>query len=96
MSYVLHSEKEIAIFKGIIALMEKGANPYSIKVSDIAKEADVGKGTIYDYFDSKEEAISQAILFNMKGEMESAYSRIKDKDSFKQSGSMSRGNFKRK
>jgi hypothetical protein len=50
MSEVLYSEKKIAIFNGIIELMEKGINPYSIKVSDIARAADVGKGTIYDYF----------------------------------------------
>ena len=84
MSNSLHSEKEIAIFNGIIALMEKGANPYSIKVSDIAKEADVGKGTIYDYFTSKEEAISQAILYNIQAEIEAAYSRIRRKNGFKE------------
>ncbi len=80
----VYSEKEIAIFNGVIALMEKGVNPYSIKVSDIAREADVGKGTIYDYFTSKEEAISQAILYNIKIEIESAYSRIRAKAGFRE------------
>lgn len=79
----LYSEKEIAIFNGIIALMEKGINPYSIKVSDIAKAANIGKGTIYDYFTSKEEAISQAILFGIRNEIENVYLRVKDKDNFK-------------
>ena len=37
MSGVLYSEKKIAIFNGIIALMERGINPYSIKVSDIIR-----------------------------------------------------------
>lgn len=83
MNGVLYSEKEIAIFNGIIALMGRGANPYSIKVSDIAEAADVGKGTIYDYFASKEEAISQAILYKIDREVETAYSRIKDKDGFR-------------
>ncbi len=50
-------EKEEAIYSGIIALIKRGVNPYSIKVSDIALEANIGKGTIYDYFSSKEEAI---------------------------------------
>ncbi|MFY9177366.1 MAG: TetR/AcrR family transcriptional regulator [Caldicoprobacterales bacterium] len=84
MEHNLYSEKEIAIFEGIIALMEKGINPYSIKVSDIAEEANVGKGTIYDYFTSKEEAISQAILFGIRKEIEIVYSRIKDKEGFKE------------
>lgn len=84
MGHDLYSEKEIAIFKGIIALMEKGINPYSIKVSDIAKAANIGKGTIYDYFASKEEAISEAILFGIRNEIENVYSRIKDKEGFKE------------
>ena len=41
-----YSEKEIAVFKGLINLMREGANPYSIKVSDIAKAASIGKGTV--------------------------------------------------
>ena len=84
MDNILYSEKKIAIFNGIIALMRKGVNPYSIKVSDIAKEADIGKGTVYDYFASKEEAISQAILFNIREEIEEAYYRIKAKNGFKE------------
>ena len=83
MSHDIYSEKEIAVFKGIIALMEKGINPYSIKVSDIANAANIGKGTIYDYFTSKEEAISQAILFGIRNEIEIVYSRVKDKEGFK-------------
>lgn len=83
MEDILYSEKKIAIFNGIIALMEKGINPYSIKVSDIAKAADVGKGTIYDYFTTKEEAISQAILYNINYQLDMVYSRIKKKDGFK-------------
>ncbi len=84
MSHDLYSEKQVAIFKGIIDLMEKGINPYSIKVSDIAKAANIGKGTIYDYFTSKEEAISQAILFGIRNEIEVVYSRVKDKEGFKE------------
>ena len=37
MEHNLYSEKEIAIFEGIIALMEKDQS-HSIKVSDIAEQ----------------------------------------------------------
>ena len=84
MDKTLYSEKEMASFNGLMNLMKKGANPYSIKVSDIAKAANIGKGTIYDYFGSKEEAISEAILYSLTNEIESGYSRIKSKDSFKE------------
>ena len=79
----MYSEKEVAIFNGLIELIKNGANPYSIKVSDIARASNVGKGTIYDYFSSKEEAISKAILYSINKEVEYAYSRIKSKEKFR-------------
>ena len=78
-----YSEKEIAIFNGIISLTEDGINPYNIKVADIAKASDVGKGTIYDYFKSKEEAISKSILYNIDKELNSGYERLMSKENFK-------------
>ncbi|NLJ41993.1 MAG: TetR/AcrR family transcriptional regulator [Clostridiales bacterium] len=84
MGDITYSKKEISVFNGIIALMERGVNPYSIKVSDIAREADIGKGTIYDYFSSKEEAISRAILYYIKDEINIAFSAVKLKDHFKE------------
>lgn len=83
MTYAKHSEKEIEIFNGIIDLIKEGANPYAIKVSDIAIAANVGKGTIYDYFNTKEEAISKAIIYNLNNEVDYALSRILSKKSFK-------------
>ncbi len=78
------SEKEISIFKGVISLIEEGINPYNIKVADIAKAADVGKGTIYDYFSSKEEVISKAILYNINNDINFGYGRIMDKQGFRE------------
>lgn len=37
----------------------------SVKIADIAKEADIGKGTIYEYFNSKEELIVEAVFYGM-------------------------------
>ena len=71
------AQKEIAIFEGIIRLIKEGINPYTIKVSDIAKQADVGKGTLYEYFKTKEEAISKAILFYIGRGLEEAYQAVK-------------------
>lgn len=81
---IQYSEKEIEIFNGLINLISEGANPYTIKVSDIAEAANVGKGTIYDYFQSKEEAISKAIIYNIVKEANIALKRIKSKNTFKE------------
>src|SRR5699024_543391 len=78
-----YTEKEKAIFKGLMGLIKKGYNPYTIKVSDIAKSANIGKGTVYDYFTSKEEAISKAILYYIDKEMEYAYDRVLSKKNFR-------------
>lgn len=80
----IYSHREIDIFNGVIDLMKNGNNLYTIKVSDIAKSADMGKGTIYDYFSSKEEAISKALMYYMDNEMEKSYKRIMKKQSFKE------------
>ncbi|OLS02785.1 TetR/AcrR family transcriptional regulator [Tissierella creatinophila] len=80
----IYSKKEVTIFNGVINLIKKGDNLYTIKVSDIAKSADIGKGTIYDYFGSKEETISKALIYYMNSEMESSYNRIMIKESFKE------------
>ena len=76
-----YSDKEIVIFNSVINLIREGENFYTIKVSDIARSADIGKGTMYDYFVSKEETISKALMYYMNKEMEIAYKRIIEKES---------------
>lgn len=80
---IRYSDKEITIFNGVIDLIKNGDNLYTIKVSDIAKAADIGKGTIYDYFTSKEEAISKSLMYYIENELQICIERIKNKDSFR-------------
>ena len=79
----IYSNKEIVIFDGVIKLIKEGDNLYTMKVSDIARAADIGKGTIYDYFGSKEETISKALMYYMDNEMRICYKRIMERESFK-------------
>jgi AcrR family transcriptional regulator len=60
------SDKEIAIFRGLLELLRQGADLASIKASDIAAAAGLGKGTLYNYFASKDEIIAQAIFFHLE------------------------------
>jgi AcrR family transcriptional regulator len=78
-----YSDKEIAVFDGLVGLLKQGRSLYSIKVSEIAKAANIGKGTIYDYFSSKEEAIYLALLYYLNNEMERIVSEVESTPSFK-------------
>lgn len=78
-----HSEKEILIFNAVTKLMHEGIKLHTVKVADIAKEAGIGKGTIYDYFKSKEEILEKALLYNMNIELSETLEKINEKDGFK-------------
>ncbi|XTR38754.1 TetR/AcrR family transcriptional regulator [Paraclostridium tenue] len=78
-----HSEKEILIFNAVNKLLHEGIKLHTVKVADIAKEAGIGKGTIYDYFKSKEEILEKAFLYNMDIELYENIEKIKFGDNFK-------------
>lgn len=63
---VKYSQKEILVFEGFGKLVDDGVSLNNIKVSDIAKSAGIGKGTIYEYFKTKEEVIAKSICYKMK------------------------------
>jgi Transcriptional regulator len=77
-----YSDKEIAVFDGLVELLKQGKSLYKIKVSEIAKAANIGKGTIYDYFSSKEEAIYLALLYYLNNEMTRIVSEIEKNTKF--------------
>lgn len=56
-------KKTIAIFEAVLELKNKGTDLTSLTVAEIAKQAGIGKGTIYDYFSSKEEIIVKALAY---------------------------------
>jgi TetR/AcrR family fatty acid metabolism transcriptional regulator len=66
-----YKDKELLIYD---ALTRLGRNEsfLSLKISDIAKEAGIGKGTVYEYFSSKEEIIERYLDYCA----ESYFSRI--------------------
>ncbi len=59
-------EKELAIYQGVLRLLEQGANIHALKASDIAAAAGLGKGTLYNYFSSKEEILLSTIRYTME------------------------------
>jgi len=63
-------EKVKKMYEAFEELMNEGADINELKVSDITKKAGIGKGTAYEYFESKEEMFvgAQAYFFGLKFE----------------------------
>ena len=53
-------EKEVRIYIAVADLIKEGKNINDLKVSEISNRAGIGKGTTYEYFQSKEEMIFKA------------------------------------
>ncbi len=55
--------KVCQMYKAVIQMLEQGVDAGSIHVSDITEKAGIGKGTAYEYFDTREEIV--ACAFNI-------------------------------
>ena len=63
-----YSQKELMIFQGVSKLASQGKSIYTVTAQQIASAAGVGKGTIYEYFSTKEEIIAKAIIYSIEQE----------------------------
>ena len=59
-------QKVLALYQAVIEFINEGCDINTLKVADITGRAGIGKGTAYEYFSSKEEIISSAILYYVK------------------------------
>ena len=58
-----NTRRETAVYQAALRLIARGASPAAMKVQDIAREAGIGKGTVYEYFSSKEEILRGMALY---------------------------------
>ncbi|MEG1496072.1 MAG: TetR/AcrR family transcriptional regulator, partial [Clostridiales bacterium] len=79
-----YSPKEVLILESVIELFFGGAPLYSMKIADIAAEAGIGKGTVYEYFSSKEELLGKAIAYQILQEIKEISQEIVQAKDFKQ------------
>lgn len=62
-------EKEQAVYRAVLALLEQGNDLSTLTVSRIAAAAGIGKGTVYEYFASKEEIVRGLIEYCVEEEL---------------------------
>ena len=60
-------QKVRQLYTAVLELIASGVDVNAIKVSDITQKAGIGKGTAYDYFDTKEDIIICALIYAVSG-----------------------------
>ena len=78
------SPKVAALYDAVRALSREGSDLTQLKVSDIAARAGIGKGTVYDYFKSREELIVKAVLHTIYQYICMMEKRIQETTGFRQ------------
>lgn len=75
-------EKVLLLYRAVLELIVEGEDMNNVKVSVITGRAGIGKGTAYDYFESKEEIIASAIAFHVKKMTEEIHEGLGKEDTF--------------
>lgn len=77
-------EKVLLLYEAVGRLIEEDADIENLSVLDITQKAGIGKGTAYDYFETKEEIIMYAILFNLEQTMEQFTVQLMENGTFRE------------
>lgn len=77
-------QKVRQLYTAVLELISEGIDVNTIKVSDITQRAGIGKGTAYDYFDTKEEIIVCALIHAVSGMIHRIKEELSGYDSFRE------------
>lgn len=77
-------EKVLLLYRAVGELIEEGADVSKTCVLAITKRAGIGKGTAYDYFETKEDMIACALVFYAKRAAEKISSALLKQKDFEQ------------
>lgn len=70
------------MYAAVIQLIEEGADATGIRVSTITDRAGIGKGTAYEYFDSKEDIVACAVVYQIQRVFDWLENVLSEKKSF--------------
>lgn len=76
--------KVLKMYKAVNQLLEEGADPGSLRVSTITDRAGIGKGTAYEYFDSKDEIVIYAVVYQMQMAMIELEKGLQERKTFRE------------
>lgn len=75
--------KVLMLYKAVNQLLEEGEDPGSLRVSTITDRAGIGKGTAYEYFDSKDEIVIYAVVYQMQMAMIELEKGLQERKTFR-------------
>lgn len=75
--------KVLKLYKAVNQLLEEGADPGSLRVSTITDRAGIGKGTAYEYFDSRDEIVIYAVVYQMQMAMMELEKGLQERKTFR-------------
>ena len=52
-----HESRKAAVYEAALQLIGQGVSPAALKIQQLADAAGIGKGTVYEYFSSKDEIL---------------------------------------
>ncbi len=64
------SNKEQLILESVLELARSGADLRALRIQEIADKAGIGKGTVYEYYRSKDEILQNVIVYCFEKELE--------------------------
>ena len=76
------TDKIIAIYHAVEDFVADGTDLASMRVSDIAAKAGIGKGTTYEYFSSKEELVVKAMVYLVGSMTKRIINNMEKRDTF--------------
>lgn len=74
--------KVLLMYEAVREMVKEGTDINGMKVSDITARAGIGKGTAYEYFASKEELITRALVFDVEKKLQEAEKLVEGSGSF--------------
>lgn len=72
------------MYMAVIQMLEEGADALNIRVSTITERAGIGKGTAYEYFDSKDEIVACAIVYQIQCIFDWLGEELRKRESFRE------------
>ena len=71
-----HAQRKAKVYEAALALTAQGISPAAMTIQQLADAAGIGKGTVYEYFSSKEEILQGLARYCFESENERIAARF--------------------